>query len=228
LTDLGLPGETEPWMVRRGSWVRLGVDVAADGGDEFAIARVVGDLATIEHLAAGLANAHPMNVAGVILQEIRRAEELRQALGTKSPVRVKIDGIGVGWGVAGILSAWGSEGLHDAEIVVVVVSESTDREPDAATLRPYRKRDEMWLAMRSLLQPQGDRSGLRLRVDSKTLAQLRSPTISTTSTGHTRIESKQSLKNRGLSSPDRAEAMLHAVYEPAPPVSKKKKARLIS
>lgn len=229
LHSLGVDGEDGPWMVTRGAWVRLGVDVAADGGDEFVIARAVGDLVTIRHTSSGLANTHPMDVAGVVLAEIRRAEQLREALGTTARVRVKIDAIGIGWGVAGILTAWGAEGLHNAEIVAVVVSEDTGREPDTATLRPHRKRDEMWLALRSLLQPRKDGVGvLRLRVDSRTLAQLRAPLLGTTSTGHTRIESKVSLKKRGLSSPDRGEAVLMAVYEPAPSKARKKKAKLVT
>lgn len=224
--DLGIDGDDTAWLVARGAWIRLGVDVAAGGGDEFVIARSVGDLVTIRHTSSGLANIHAMDVAGVVLAEIRRAEQLRAALGSASPIRVKVDAIGVGWGVAGILNAWGSEGLHSAEIVPVVVSEATDREPDAATLRPYRKRDEMWLAGRSVLQP--DRDGghrLRLRVDRRTLAQLRAPLLGTSSSGHSRVESKEALKARGLSSPDRAEAVLLAVYEPAPP--RRKKAKLI-
>ena len=93
-----------------------------------------------------------------MLEQIRRAEALRERLrveGVEPPrVRVKVDGIGVGWGVASTLKAWADEGVHGAEVVAVVVSEDTGREvPESATLRPYRKRDEMWLAMRSLLQP---------------------------------------------------------------------------
>ncbi|MCD9904572.1 hypothetical protein LUR56_39860 [Streptomyces sp. MT29] len=34
LCDLGLEGETAKHTVREGAWIRLGVDVAADGGDE--------------------------------------------------------------------------------------------------------------------------------------------------------------------------------------------------
>lgn len=224
LTELGLEGEDQPWRVLPKAWIRLGVDIAADGGDELVIARAAGDLVTIRHISSGAANAHSMDVAGVILAEIRRAEQLRAALGTPAPVRVKLDAIGVGWGVSGILQAWGSEGLHHAEIVPVVVSENTNREPDSATLRPWHKRDEMWLATRALLQP--DRSGygaLRLRVDRRALAQLRSPTIGTRSSGHTTVESKDHLRARGLSSPDRAEAVLLSVYEPAP----RKRSRLI-
>ena len=229
LCDLGLPAETLPWRVRAGAWVRLGVDVAADGGDEFSIARSVGDLAHNQHASAGPANANPVDVAGVVLEHIRRAEALRARLGTEAKVRVKIDGIGVGWGVAGILQAWKTEGLHDAEIVAVIVSESTDREPEASTLRPYRKRDEMWLATRVLVQPTRRHPDgmIRLRVDNKTLAQLRAPTRGTSMTGHTVVESKKSMKKRGLNSPDRGEAVRLALYEPL--LKKKRKpAKLIA
>jgi hypothetical protein len=228
LRDLGLPSETAGWMVRPGAWVRLGVDVAADGGDELVISRLAGDLATVEHISSGPANANAVDVAGIILEHILRAELLAARLGTQAKVRVKIDGIGVGWGVAGILQAWASEGRHHAEIVPVIVSEDTYREPEAATLRPWRKRDEMWLAVRALLQPhQGAPNGmLRLRVDTKTLAQLRAPTRSTNSGGFTVVESKKKMKERGISSPDRAEAVLLAAYEPR--LKKKKKpAKLI-
>lgn len=229
LCDLGLPDEGDPWLVRDGAWVRLGVDVAADGGDELAISRVTGDLAQLLHVSAGPVNANAVNVAGIILAQIRRAQALRERLGTTARVRVKIDGIGVGWGVAGILQAWATEGMHDAEIVVVIVSEAPDREPESATLRPYRKRDEMWLAGRALLQPARTcpDGRLRLRVPGRTLAQLRGPQMSTSTSGHTVIEPKKKMKARGLKSPDQAEAVLLAVYEP---VARKRRrpARLIA
>lgn len=255
LRDLGLPDETAPWLVQRGAWVRLGVDVAADGGDELVIARVVGDLATIEHFSAGSANTNSMDVAGMVLRQIRRAEVLAEKLGSTAPVKVKIDAIGVGWGVAGILKSWGgdsgaswapgndgkvvplrqprvvnSEVLHESDIVPVVVSEKPNRDPDSATLHPYRKRDEMWLAGRTLLQPSrtAPHGRLRLRVDERTLAQLRAPTMATSSSGHTVVEQKKALKKRGLSSPDRAEALLLAIYEPGEEPRKRKKAKLIA
>jgi hypothetical protein len=217
LADLELEGEDDPWLVKLGAWIRLGVDVAADGGDEFVIARTIGDLATVRHSSSGAANANPTDVAGVALAEIKRAERLRAALGTAAKVRVKVDAIGVGWAVAGILEAWGTEGLHDAEIVRVIVSEGTGRPDDeSATFRPYRKRDEMWLALRALLTPRKrEPARIRLRIDQRTRAQLSSPTYGTGSHGRTVIESKPSMRARGLSSPDRAEAILLGFYEPA-------------
>lgn len=230
LCDLGLAEETRDDVVKRGAWIRLGVDVAADGGDEFVISRCIGDLVTIEHGSAGAANTNPMDVAGKILEHIRRAEQVRRALGTTAKVRVKIDGLGVGWGVAGVLNAWASEGIHDAEIVVVIVSEDTYRDDEQTTMRPYRKRDEMWLNGRDLVRPRepvlGDggllttdadvtpRGLLRLRIENRTVVQLSAPKYGTNSQGRTVIESKKSMKARGVASPDRAEALLLALYEP--------------
>lgn len=228
ISELGLAEETAPWKVPLGSWVRLGVDVAADGGDECVVARCVGDLVTVEHVSSNSVNVHGVDVAGMILAHIRKADALRQALGTYAPVHVKIDANGLGWTVADLLRAWGVDGLHQAKIIPVLVSESTNREVDGAMMRPWRKRDEMWLATRSLLQPDAEGRGqLRYRVDRRTLAQLRAPIMKTNSGGFTVVESKDKMKERGLSSGDRAEACLMAVYEPVlRPI--KKKARLIT
>lgn len=226
--DLGITGETRTESVRRGAWVRLGVDVAADGGDEFVIARSVGDLVTIEHAAAGAENANAVTVAGVVLRHILRAQALAAAIESTLPVRVKVDGIGVGWAVVSTLKAWRSEGLHDAEIVSVVVSEKPDREPDAVAQRPLNKRAEMWLTTRSLLTPGPDGSpgGLRLgALDDRTLAQLSAPRLETNSGGFAYVEPKKHMKTRGVRSPDRAEAALLATYEPQPP---KRKGRILA
>lgn len=226
LRDLGLADESAEWAVQDGAWVRLGVDVAAGGGDELGVSRCVGDLVTIEHTSAGAENNSPYHVAGVALKEIRRAEALRERLGTVAAVRVKVDAIGVGWGVAGILEAWASEGVHSAEIVRVVVSEETGRQ-ETATLRPWRKRDEMWTGARALLAPPAGPQ-LRMRIDRRTFAQLTSPGYTTNSTGFTVIEAKSALKSRGLSSPDRAEAALLAIYEPLDTRKKRRKVQLLT
>lgn len=223
LCDLDLIDEADlDFHVQMGSWIRLGVDVASDGGDEMVIARSVGDVAHIVHSSTGSANVNAVDVAGKVLIQIRRAELLRDALGSKDPIRVKIDAIGVGWGVVSTLEAWGSEGIHSAEIVRVNVAEDTYRPDEGETLRPNRKRDEMWLVGRSLLQPRVENEGpdgeplgsIRLKVDKRAKTQLAAPTYATSSAGRTVVESKKKMKARGVASPDRAEAILMAFYEP--------------
>jgi hypothetical protein len=216
LSDLS-EDETEGWLVKLGAWVRLGVDVAADGGDELVIARQIGDLGTIEHTSSGSVNTNAVDVAGKVLVQIKRAEKIRKALGTKARVEVKVDAIGVGWGVWSTLVAWGSEGVHDAKIVRVIVSEDTYRDDEQAVMRPYRKRDELWLTGRALLQPRAETGSgqLRLRFDKRTQAQLAAPTYGTNSQGRTVVESKKHMKQtRGVPSPDRAEAWLLTIYQP--------------
>lgn len=194
-----------------GDSIRLGVDVAADGGDEFVIARADGQRVRVVHFASGEANASQVQVAGSVLQAIREAERENQG----PPIRVKIDSIGIGRGTSDLLQEWGKEGKHSAVIVPVNVSERSRNSVEFGS-----QRSEMWWNTRQLLQPRPADGGqaVRLDVDEETAAQLSAPKYSTDSQGRVVIESKVSLKRRGVPSPDRAEAVLLALFEP--PVKK--------
>lgn len=228
LCDLKLASEVATHTVGDGEPIALGVDVAAAGGDELVVARSVGDLFTIEHTSSGADNASAVDVSGKVLAQIRRAELLRQALGTIEPVRVKVDSIGVGWGVVTLLQRWGREGLHGAEVIGINVANTTGRKAtESAPMVPARQRDEMWIAGRTLVQPAPvtGEPACRLRVDRHTMRQLGTPSYSTnSSTGMTEVESKKSMKSRGEKSPDRAEAVLLCNYEPR----LRRRARLIA
>lgn len=212
-----------PW---EGTTIALGIDVAADGGDEVVIARKVGHVIDIPYVNAGLANANAVDVAGACLPHIQEACRLNEELGNTDPVRVKIDSIGVGWGVWSILDRWGLEGLHGAVMVEVKAGEKAD-DPDKYTNR----RAEMWWNGRLALAPVKDDDGsergvkYRLRMETKSAAQLSLPNYRTETSGKIRIERKIEMKARGVSSPDRAEGILLALYEPTG--GKRKKARLI-
>lgn len=177
--------------------VRLGVDVAADGGDEFVVAKADVWRVSILHRSSGEANASQVDVAGVVR---RLAQEHRAAA-------VKIDAVGIGRGTADLLATWQREGLlGECRVVPVNVAE---RASDPSRWR--NQRAEMWWNGRELLREQ--HLGLA-GVDDDTAAQLAGPRYATDSAGRIQIESKDSLKRRGLSSPDRAEAVLLAVFEP--------------
>jgi hypothetical protein len=203
------------------TWVRLGVDSAADGGDEFAIARAVGNRVDIVHSSSGPQNANPTDVAGKALEAIHEAERIRVELGEHAPVRVKVDAIGVGWAVAGLLRAWGQEGVHNAEIVDVVVSETANN-----AKKFHNKRAEMWWAGREAMRPRPEDPAtgeaarppqIRLgdeHFDKRCAAQLNAPKYGHDTQGRVQIEKKTDIKKRGLGSPDRAEAILLALYEP--------------
>lgn len=191
--------------------IKLGVDVAADGGDEFAISKLDGWRLSIVHTSRGETNASAPWVAARILEEIRTAEAQHAERGITQAVRVKIDTIGVGWGVVGILQQWRKESKFKALIIPVNVAENANEDK-----KFHRSRDEMWWAMRDLIEPNRSGGGLlQLDIGAKELAQLNAPTYSADSAGRRLVESKKEMKERGLHSPDRAEAILLALYEPA-------------
>ena len=195
--------------------IRLGVDIAADGGDEFVIARADGYSVTIRHHSSGSANQNAVDVAGVILEQIRIAEADSKERRIRRPVRVKIDTIGVGWGVVSILKRWKDEEMHQSNIIGVNVAE---RARDSGKFS--NQRSEMWWNMRNLLQPQVRTEGaeptqdIHINIDRRSMAQLSAPLYKSDSSGRIKIESKIDMKRRGMNSPDRAEAVLLAMYEP--------------
>ena len=211
-------GEPPPTPAKS-RWVRLGVDVAADGGDELAIARADGYVLRVVKTSRGAANAEPHDVAGMILEQIEEAEVVRRELGSKRPVRVKIDAIGVGWGIAGILKAWRTEGRHRAEIVPVSVGKACRTTEGSEKFA--NQRAEMWWNGRLLSTARRNEAGekidptWRLDVTDAEVKQLAGPKYGRTSDGRIKIETKDDMKKRGIQSPDRGEAILLAVYEPS-------------
>ena len=188
--------------------IRLGVDIASDGGDEFVIALADGYMVKITHRSSGKVNANAVDVAGVVMREIEKAVGIHVSRGISERVRVKIDTIGVGWGVVSLLDRWCKEQQVHADIVGVNVAE---RPKDANKFK--NQRAEMWWNARQLLQPREGVQEVKLDVDRQVLAQLAGPTYKSDSSGRIQIESKADMKKRGVHSPDRAEAILLALYE---------------
>jgi hypothetical protein len=112
-----------------------------------------------------------------------------------------------------MLKAWVSERKmgNKIEIVGVNVAERPSK-PD----KFKNQRAEMWWNARTLLQPIEGRQDVKLKVERSVIAQLAGPTYKSDSAGRIFIESKVDMKKRGVHSPDRAEAILLALYEPRP------------
>jgi hypothetical protein len=197
-----------------GNIIRLGVDVASDGGDELVVARADGYSCYITHRSSGAENANAVDVAEKILKEIISAEKEHEKRGIRDQVVVKIDATGMGWGVVGILEQCYTEGRHHSEIVGVIVGETAK---DRAKF--VNQRAEMWWAGRLMFQPQRLDDGsvaqmVRIENDRRLLAQLSAPSFGSDAAGRLTIERKKDLKRKGQPSPDRAEAVLLALYEP--------------
>ena len=208
-----------------GTWIRLGVDPASGGGDELAIARCEGATVRVVYADRMSPTVGAHDVAGRVLAQIEEAEVLRRNLGEPRRVRVKVENDGgIGWSVSTILQAWRKEGRHDAEVVPITVGSS----PESAKgkERFANKRGEMWWNARDLLAPQqvegpdgqlvAGPPRVHLDIDEQTARQLSAPNIEYHSSGRNLVESKESMRKRGVSSPDRADAVLLALYEPKP------------
>lgn len=205
----------------------LGVDIASDGGDELAIGRLDpdGDLSLI-HTAAGDVLQNSVDVAGIVLEKIQETEKLaadhaaRHGLDAPLPVRVKVDSIGLGWGPVSTLQAWGSEGRHGAQVIGVNVSEKAREPVERGDPGFKNQRAEMHWNLRQLIDPDGG-AGPRVHLSinyqgqaMKLVAQLSAATYRHDSAGRIQIESKESIKEKRKTSPDRAECLMLAAYLP--------------
>lgn len=201
-----------------GTWVRLGADIASDGGDEFAIARAVGYAVEIIHRSSGASNSDAVQVAGVVTQHTREACELRDRLGDEQDVHVKIDASTLGWGVAALVKRQCAEMSLPARVLGV---RGEDKPNDEAQFK--NARSELWWNMRRLMRPVTDPStgqvtqGGKVKLvnaTTKLTAQLQAPNYENDSAGRTVVEKKRDMRVRGVQSPDLADAVNLALWEP--------------
>lgn len=123
---------------------------------------------------------------------------------------VKVDGIGIGWGLAGELRNKGAEGEHAAKVHAVMVSKAAS-EPD----KYLNLRSELWWVVgREACQQQA--WDLSVMGDAQdTVDQLLMPRWEPDPKGRIKIEPKDDIRARtGGRSPDDADALLLAFYVP--------------
>lgn len=171
--------------------IELGVDVGA-GGDETVIRERRGAVAgqTWRKRTPDWADA-----CALVLRAIDQT-------GART---VKIDTIGIGWGVVGQLAELGRAGRHAAEIIGVNVGEASRN-----TTQWPKLRDQLWWEVgRELTRSHAwDLSA----VDEVTVAQLIAPTYTVDSANRIKVERKDETKKRLKRSPDDADALLLAYY----------------
>ncbi len=174
-----------------GTPVELGVDVGG-GGDQTVIYARRGRKARLQWRGS---TPDPRTVSGQVIAAIRDT----------GATRVKVDVVGIGWGIVGMLDERRAE--HGAEIVGVNVGEASSRPDQFAKLR-----DELWWDV--------GRENSRLRAwdlsecDDDTIAQLIAPRYGIDAAGRTKVEPKDDTRKRLGRSPDDADALLLAFYEP--------------
>lgn len=173
--------------------LELGVDVARFGDDDSVIQPRRGHLMPHPHVVHGMDTVAVYGETKKAIVDLRRGNER---------VRVKVDTIGVGGGVADMLRA-DPELRNFVEIVDVNVSEKADEEDQFPNLR-----SQLWFALADWFK-----SGGAMPTDDKTEDELRAPLYSFDLRARRKVESKDEIKKRLKRSPDRADAMALAVYE---------------
>lgn len=172
--------------------VHLGVDVGG-GGDETVIRERRGPVAGREWRAH---TDRPETIAPMVLAAIREA----------GASCVKVDSIGVGFGVIGELRNMADRGLHGARIVAVNVGEASSEPARFVNLR-----SELWWMARELSERRGWDLSTMDNADT-TVAQLLTPLWFVDASGRIKVEPKDDVRGRLGRSPDNADALLLAFY----------------
>lgn len=173
--------------------VELGVDVGG-GGDETVIRERRGRRAGREWRAH---TDRPEKIAPLILQAIRET----------GATAVKIDSIGVGFGVIGELRNAANRGEHQAQIMGVNVASAASKSDKYVNLRA-----EMWWEIgRGLSADVGWDLSVMDNADTA-IAQLLEPRWDVDAKGRIRVEPKDEIIKRLGRSPDNADALLLAYY----------------
>lgn len=191
-----------PWDTRppadRFLPVELGVDVGG-GGDETVIRERRGFWAGREWRAH---TDRPEKIAPLILQAVRES----------GATVVKVDSIGIGFGVIGELRNAADRGEHEAHIVGVNVSESASQPSKFMNLRA-----ELWWELGRGLSESGGWHLAEMDNADTTVAQLLEPRWDVDPKGRVRVEPKDEIRKRLGRSPDNADALLLAFYSAGSP-----------
>jgi hypothetical protein len=178
--------------------VELGVDVGG-GGDETVIRERRGRRAGREWRAT---TDRPEKIAPMILAAIRET----------GATAVKVDSIGIGFGVIGELRNLANQGTHRAHIEAVNVAERAS-EPD----KFINLRAELWWQVGRGLSERGGWDLSAMANGDTTVAQLLEPRWSVDPQGRIRVEPKDDIRKRLGRSPDNADALLLAFYSAGRP-----------
>ncbi|HXI97020.1 MAG TPA: DEAD/DEAH box helicase family protein, partial [Candidatus Acidoferrum sp.] len=162
-----------------------GVDVARFGADASVLIKRQGNV--VPEMPRRWRQFDTMQLAGAVKAEYDLAISNKPAL-------VVIDVIGIGAGVV--------DRLHEQNLPVLGVNVA---EAASTTGRYGRLRDELWIRAREWLETRAT----RLPRDDQLREDLVAPRYAFLSDGRMQVESKQSMRSRGLPSPDAADALIH-------------------
>lgn len=180
--------------------INIGVDVARFGDDETVIAT------KLDNLALPLQVRHGQDLMATVGDTLRLSRRLHEKYPIVKHVIVKIDDTGLGGGVTDRLKEIKRDESLDWLIIIPV---------NFASKVPKGVKDShyyddivtyMWSVVRDLMQE----SSIKLPDDSDLVGQMTTRKYFIQSNGKIRLESKKAMKERGVKSPDRADAVVLA------------------
>lgn len=191
--------------------ISLGVDVARYGDDETVIALNAGGNITLPVMFRGQSL---MTTVGKVVQQYRHIVAAYPTY--RGKIYVNIDDCGLGGGVTDRLEEVKREEKLNRMVIVPV--NASARVPDEIVVDGGKVKasdiyDSMttylWGTVKELLITEG----ISLQNDNELVAQLSCRKYRLTSRGKMLLESKEEMKKRGISSPDRADAVALSCYE---------------
>lgn len=191
--------------------ISLGVDVARYGDDETVIALNAGGNVTLQVMFRGQSL---MTTVGKVVQQYRHIIAAYPTY--RGKIYVNIDDCGLGGGVTDRLEEVRKEEKLNRMVIVPV--NAAARVPDDVVVDGGKVKasdiyDNMttylWGTVKELLIAEE----ISLQNDNELVAQLSCRKYRLTSRGKMLLESKEEMKKRGISSPDRADAVALSCYE---------------
>ena len=182
--------------------ITMGVDVARYGDDETIIAQNVGGRITLPVIAHG---QDLMRTVGNIVITYRKL--LKDHPGYKGVVTAYIDDTGLGGGVTDRLEeVKREESLSRLEIVPINFGMKPPQ--DGSEMKYADITTYMWSHIKDMLET----GQISIENDEELVAQLTVRKYQITSNGRIALESKKAMKERGIKSPDRADAVALCCY----------------
>jgi len=161
-----------------------GLDPARFGSDRTALCKVKGNI-ILEPIKTWR-NKDLMQTCGLVLAEYEKMTD------DEKPAEIIVDSIGLGAGVVDRMM----------EIGLPVRGLNVGESPSVDDKTYMRRRDELWFKAKEWFQD----LSVSMPDDQELVAELASPKYSYTSSGRLKVEGKDEMKKRGISSPDKADA----------------------
>lgn len=190
--------------------ISFGVDVARYGGDETVIAANVGGRITLPVIFRGQSL---MTTVGKIVQLYRQA--IAEYPTYRKKIYVNIDDCGLGGGVTDRLEEVKREEKLNRMVIVPVNAAGKVPEENVGdgVVRACDLYDNMTTYLWGIVKELLTREEISLQNDNEMVAQFSCRKYRLTSRGKMQLESKEEMKNRGIASPDRADAVALSCFE---------------